>query len=61
MLGRRLELSRAGTSTVAFDLFLEPKAYFIHEWRTTGNPYATGPVLAIVFVGVVIVVAGIAA
>ena len=38
---------RAGTSTVAFDLFLEPKAYFIHEWRTTGNPYATGPVLAI--------------
>lgn len=38
---------RTGTSTVAFDLYLEPKAYFIHEWRTTGNPYATGPVLAI--------------
>jgi parallel beta-helix repeat protein len=38
---------RAGTSTVAFDLFLEPKAYFIHEWRTGGNPYATGPVLSI--------------
>ncbi len=38
---------RAGTSTVTFDLFLEPKAYFIHEWRTAGNPYATGPVLTI--------------
>ena len=38
---------RAGTSTVTFALFLEPKAYFIHEWRTAGNPYATGPVLAI--------------
>lgn len=38
---------RAGTSTVAFDLFLEPKACFIHEWRTDGNPYATGPVLSI--------------
>ena len=38
---------RAGTSTVAFDLYLEPKAYLIHEWRTAGNPYATGPVLTI--------------
>jgi hypothetical protein len=38
---------RAGTSTVAFDLFLEPKAFFIHEWRTGGTPYATGPVLSI--------------
>jgi len=38
---------RAGTSTVAFDLFLEPKACFIHEWRTGGTPYATGPVLSI--------------
>ena len=38
---------RSGLSTVAFDLFLEPKAYFIHEWRTGGNPYDTGPVLSI--------------
>ena len=38
---------RAGMSTVAFDLYLEPKAYFIHEWRTAGNPYATGPVVTI--------------
>jgi hypothetical protein len=38
---------RAGTSAVAFDLYLEPKAYFIHEWRTAGNPYATGPVVTI--------------
>ena len=38
---------RTGTSTVAFDLYLEPKAYFIHEWRSDGNPYATGPVLSI--------------
>jgi parallel beta-helix repeat protein len=38
---------RAGTSTVQFDLYLEPKACFVHEWRTGGNPYATGPVLSI--------------
>jgi hypothetical protein len=38
---------RAGTSTVSFALYLEPKAIFIHEWRTKGNPYRTGPVLHI--------------
>jgi hypothetical protein len=36
---------RTGTSTVSFALYLEPKAIFIHEWRTGGNPYRTGPVL----------------
>ena len=36
---------RAGTSTVSFALYLEPKAIFFHEWRTKGNPYRTGPVL----------------
>lgn len=36
---------RTGTSTVRFALYLEPKAIFIHEWRTKGNPYRTGPVL----------------
>jgi hypothetical protein len=38
---------RTGTSTVSFALYLEPKAFFIHEWRTKGNPYRTGPVLHI--------------
>lgn len=36
---------QAGMSTVSFALYLEPKAIFIHEWRTKGNPYRTGPVL----------------
>jgi hypothetical protein len=36
---------QTGTSTVSFALYLEPKAVFIHEWRTKGNPYRTGPVL----------------
>ncbi|MFM2212679.1 MAG: hypothetical protein RL639_1873, partial [Verrucomicrobiota bacterium] len=38
---------RAGTSTVSFALYLEPKAVFIHEWRTKGNPYRIGPTLQI--------------
>ncbi len=36
---------RSGTSTVSFALYVEPKAVFIHEWRTKGNPYRTGPVI----------------
>jgi hypothetical protein len=36
---------RSGTSSVSFALYVEPKAIFIHEWRTKGNPYRTGPVL----------------
>jgi hypothetical protein len=28
----------AGASTVSFALYKEPKAIFIHEWRTKGNP-----------------------
>lgn len=36
---------QTGTSTVSFALTLEPKAIFIHEWRTKGNPYRTGPVI----------------
>jgi hypothetical protein len=36
---------RAGTSTVSFALYMEPKAIFIHEWRSEGNPYRTGPVI----------------
>jgi hypothetical protein len=35
----------AGASTVSFALYMEPKAIFIHEWRTKGNPYRTGPVM----------------
>ncbi|MEY4446145.1 MAG: hypothetical protein RL444_1258 [Verrucomicrobiota bacterium] len=37
----------AGTSSVSFALYLEPRAIFIHEWRTKGSPYRTGPVLHI--------------
>ena len=36
---------QTGTSTVSFALYIEPKAIFIHEWRTKGNPYRTGPVI----------------
>jgi hypothetical protein len=36
---------RTGTSIVSFALYVEPKAIFIYEWRTKGNPYRTGPVL----------------
>ena len=36
---------QTGTSTVSFALYLEPKAIFIHEWRTAGHPYRTGPVI----------------
>ena len=36
---------QTGTSTVSFALYMEPKAIFIHEWRTKGNPYRTGPVM----------------
>jgi hypothetical protein len=36
---------QTGKSTVSFALYLEPKAIFIHEWRTKGNPYRTGPVI----------------
>jgi len=36
---------QTGTSTVSFALYMEPKAIFIHEWRTKGNPYRTGPVI----------------
>ncbi len=38
---------RAGTSTVSFAVYLEPKAVFAHEWRTSGNPYRTGPMLQV--------------
>jgi hypothetical protein len=34
---------RTGTSTVSFDLFLEPQAVFVHEWRNKASPYQTGP------------------
>ena len=37
----------SGTSTVSFDLYLEPKAIFSHEWRNKGSPYQTGPNLQI--------------
>ena len=32
-----------GTTTISFDLYLEPKAIFVHEWRNQANPYRTGP------------------
>ena len=38
---------RQGTTTVKFDLYLEPKAVFTHEWRNQASPYRTGPVLQI--------------
>jgi hypothetical protein len=38
---------RAGISTVSFDLFLEPRAIFQHEWRDQATPYHTGPVFQI--------------
>ncbi len=38
---------RTGTSTVSFDLFLEPKAAFVHEWRNQASPYQAGPSLQI--------------
>jgi hypothetical protein len=38
---------RTGTSTVSFDLYLEPKAVFVHEWRNKATPYQTGPGLQI--------------
>jgi hypothetical protein len=33
----------AGVTTCAFDLWLEPKAYVIHEWRDQATPYHVGP------------------
>ena len=36
---------KAGTTTISFDLFMEPKAIFAHEWRNKANPYRTGPAL----------------
>lgn len=38
---------KSGTSTVSFDLRVEPKAIFVHEWRNKANPYATGPVIQV--------------
>jgi hypothetical protein len=38
---------RSGTSTISFDLYLEPKAVFVHEWRNKASPYQTGPVIQI--------------
>jgi len=36
-----------GVTTCSFDVWLEPKAYFIHEWRDQGSPYRTGPVFTL--------------
>ena len=33
----------AGTTTCSFDVWLEPKAYVIHEWRDKASPYHVGP------------------
>jgi hypothetical protein len=38
---------QSGTSTISFDLFLEPKAIFVHEWRNKASPYQTGPTFQI--------------
>ncbi len=38
---------QTGTSTVSFDLYLEPKAIFSHEWRDKSSPYQAGPSLQI--------------
>lgn len=32
-----------GTSTCSFDVWLEPKAHFAHEWRDQASPYHAGP------------------
>ncbi|MEI7651577.1 MAG: right-handed parallel beta-helix repeat-containing protein [Verrucomicrobiota bacterium] len=34
---------KAGTTTISFDLYMEPRAIFTHEWRNKANPYRTGP------------------
>lgn len=33
----------AGVTTCSFDVWLEPKAYFVHEWRDQASPYHAGP------------------
>lgn len=38
---------QSGTSTVSFDLYLEPRAIFQHEWRNKATPYQAGPSLHI--------------
>ncbi len=38
---------QTGTSTVSFDLFIEPKAIVTHEWRNKASPYQSGPLLQI--------------
>ncbi len=38
---------KTGTTTISFDLFIEPKAIVIHEWRNKASPYQTGPMLQI--------------
>jgi hypothetical protein len=32
-----------GVTTCSFDVWLEPKAYFVHEWRDQASPYHAGP------------------
>ena len=38
---------RQGTTTLQFDLYLEAKSVFTHEWRNQATPYRTGPVFQI--------------
>lgn len=38
-----------GTVTGAFSVRLDAGAYLMHEWRTEGNPYETGPALTFRF------------
>lgn len=38
---------KTGTSTVGFNLWLEPEAEFTHEWRDKNAPYRAGPSLEI--------------
>ena len=33
----------SGVTTCNFDVWLEPKAYFVHEWRDQASPYHAGP------------------
>ena len=34
---------KTGLTTCSFDVWLEPKAHFAHEWRDQGSPYHAGP------------------
>ncbi len=38
---------QTGVTTCSFDVWLEPKAHFAHEWRDHASPYHAGPAFAL--------------